>query len=231
MKVAEILRKEFVALHADEAIDAAWRQMRANQLPMLPVTDGLGRLVGTLSEHDLLARLAPRRESRWWAPIVFEESRLAAEYAKSVAVTVGDLMGVPPVAIVPDADLETAARLLRRHAIGTVPVVTNDVCIGLVLRADVLDHLSWPAAVAPGTVSDVELECAMHERMQHELWTSRCGVMVQAARAVIRLSGVVASSAEQAALVAMARSIPGCAGVEDRLVVWGAGFRQPLKAI
>lgn len=231
MKVAEILRKEFVALHADEAIDGAWRQMRANQLSMLPVTDRAGHVVGTLSEHDLLARLAARCESPWWTPIVFEESRLAAEYVKSVAVTVGDLMTTPPVAIVPDTDVETAARLLRRHAIGALSVVTNDICIGLVLRADVLDHLSWPAAVAPGTVPDVELECLMQERMQHELWTSRCGIMVRAARAVIRLSGVVATPAEEAALVAMARSIPGCAGVEDRLVVWGVGFRPPLKAI
>jgi hypothetical protein len=110
-------------------------------------------------------------------------------------------------------------------------VVVKDLCVGLVTRADVLDHLSWPAAAVPGTVSDVALECLMQERLQQELWTSRHGVTVGAAHAVIRLTGIVACSAERSALVAMARSIPGCAGVEDRLLVGGAGLRRPLKVI
>jgi CBS-domain-containing membrane protein len=139
-------------------------------------------------------------------------------------------MTVPPVAIVPDAHLETAARLMQRHAIGALPVVTNDFCIGLVTRADVLEHLSWSAAAASGSVSDVALERLMQAHMQEELWTSRHGVAVDATHAVIRLTGVVGSTEERAALVAMARSIPGCAGVEDRLVIWAAGL-QALKAI
>jgi CBS domain-containing protein len=231
MNVAKIMRKDVVALRAAEGIEAAWRQMRVQKLGTLPVTDTVGRLVGVLSEHDLLVRLAPRREPGWWRAIAYEDGRLAAEYVKAVAVTVGDLMTAPPVAIVPDAALETAARLMRRHAIGALPVVVKDLCVGLVTRADVLDHLSWPAAAVPGTVSDVALECLMQERLQQELWTSRHGVTVGAAHAVIRLTGIVACSAERSALVAMARSIPGCAGVEDRLLVGGAGLRRPLKVI
>jgi CBS-domain-containing membrane protein len=85
MNIGEVMREDVVALRSDEAIDAAWRRMRDQQLAALPVADTVGRLIGVLSEHDLLARLAPRRESRWWMAIVYEEGRLAAEYVKSVA--------------------------------------------------------------------------------------------------------------------------------------------------
>ena len=232
MTIAKIVRKDVVALRAEEPIEVAWRQMREQRFGELPVVDQSGRLVGVLTEHDLLTRLAPRRAPRSWAMIFGENDRLAADCLKAVGVTVGDLMTVAPVAIVPDASVEAAAGLMHRHAIGALPVVANDVCIGLVTRADVLDHLAWPAAAAPGTVTDVELECMMQEAIQQELWASRHRITVDVMHRVVRLTGVLASPVERAALVAMARALPGCVGVEDRLVVLsGAGRRQPAPVI
>ena len=232
MTIAKIVRKDVVALRAEEAIEVAWRQMRDQRFGELPVVDTAGRLIGMLTEHDLLARLAPRRMPRWWATIFGEKDQLATDYLKAVGVTVGDLMTVAPVAIVPDASVEAAAMLMRRHASSALPVVANDVCIGLVTRADVLDHLSWPTATIAGTVTDVELECLMHEAIQQELWASRHRVTVNAMHGIVRLTGVVASPAERSALVGMARALPGCAGVENRLVVLShAGGRLPAPVV
>ena len=234
MTIAKIMRTDVVALHAEEVIEVAWRQMRDQRFTELPVVDSKGRLVGVLTEHDLIARLAPRRRPRWWVAIFGESDRLAADYLKSAGVTVGDLMTVSPVAIVPDASVETAADLMRRHTLGALPVVANDVCLGLVTRADVLDHLAWPAATGPGraTVTDAEIECLMHEAMQQELWTSRHRVTVGVEDGIVRLTGVVASAVERSALVGMARALPGCVGVENRLIVLSvAGRRQPAPVI
>jgi CBS-domain-containing membrane protein len=161
-----------------------------------------------------------------------ENDRLAADYLKAVGGTVGEIMTVAPAAIVPDASLEAAARLMQRHAIGALPVVANDICIGLLTRADVLDHLARPAAAAPGAVTDVELESLVQEAIQQELWASRYRITVDASHGVVRLTGVMTSPVERTALVAMARALPGCVGVEDRLVVLpGAGRRQPAPVI
>jgi CBS domain-containing protein len=232
MTVAKIMRKDVVPLRAEEAIEVAWRHMRDQGLGELPVVDTTGRLVGVLTEHDLLARVAPRRMPRWWTLIFDEKDRLATDYVKAVGLTVGDLMTAPPVAIVPDASVEAAACLMRRYAVGALPVVANEVCLGLVTRADVLDHLAWPTAAASGTMTDVELECLMQQGIQQELWTSLHRVRVEAKDGTIRLTGVVASPAERSALMAMARTLPGCAGVNDRLlVVPGVGGRQPAPVI
>jgi CBS domain-containing protein len=232
MNIATIIRKDVVALHAEEAIEAAWRQMRDQKLGALPVTDAAGRLTGVLTEHDLLARLAPRRRPRWWDTIFEGTDQLAADYVKAVGVTVGDLMTAPPIAIEPDASIEAAADLMRQHAIGALPVAADGVCVGLLTRPDVLEHLSWPAAALPGTVADAELECLVQEGIQRELWVSRHSITVEAVRGVVRLSGLVSSPAERAALLAMARALAGCAGVEDRLVVLcRRGRRQPAPVI
>jgi CBS domain-containing protein len=221
MTVAKIMRKDVVALHADETIEAAWRRMREQQLGALPVIDATDRLVGILTEQDLLGRLAPHRGRRWWQTILAERDQLAADYVKAVGLTVWDLMTAMAVAIGPDASGDEAANLMRQHGIGALPVVADGLYIGLVTRADVLDHLSWPARTRPGMVPDVELERSMREAIQQEPWTSSHVVFVEATQGIIQLTGVLSSPMECKALVAMARAVPGCAGVEDRLVVLG----------
>jgi CBS-domain-containing membrane protein len=183
--------------------------------------DTTDHLVGILTEQDLLGRRAPAEPPHWWHTILAERDRLAADYVKAVGLTVGDLMMAPPVAIGPDGSFDEAARLIRQHAIGALPVVADGVYIGLVTPADVLDHLPWPIPTTPGAVTDVELECSMREAIQQEPWTSPHVVFIEATRGIIRLTGVLSSAMERKALVAMARAVPGCAGVEDHLVVLG----------
>jgi len=218
MKVETIARNDVVPLRAHEALDVAWQRMRDQRFPALPVTDTTGRLVGMLTEHDLLARLAPHR-APWWSIIFGATDKVAAEYRKAVGITVGDVMTDAPATIAPDASIREAAILMRESEIVVLPIVLDGACIGIVTRADVLDHLSWPAAPLPRTFSDVELELAMRERIEQEAWASRHPLTVEAFDGVIRLTGIVASPVQRAALFAMARSVAGCAGVEDRLIV------------
>jgi CBS domain-containing protein len=229
MKVAKVMRTDVVALRADAAIDAAWRRMREQRLDTLPVINLVGTLIGVLTEHDLLARLAPRRQPAWWWSLVDDKDRLSSDYLRTVGTTVGEIMRERCPAVVPDAPIETAAALMQRQRLSALPVMANDVCVGLVTRADVLDHLSWPGAGSPGGASDVELECLMREAIARELWASRLSISVGVAGGVIRLTGAVSNATERTALLAMARTLPGASGVEDRLCVT-PGWGQPLPA-
>jgi CBS domain-containing protein len=231
MTVAKIMRKDVVALRPEERIDAAWPQMRALRLEALPVADATDRLVGLLTGHDLLGRLAPRRVPRWWNEILAGTDRLAAEYVRSVGLTVGDLMTLAPVTVWPDAPVEVAATLMRQHAIGVLPVIAEEVYRGLVTRAEVLVHLRWPTSPVPGAVADSEIERLMQEGLVRELWTSRHRITVEVTNAIIRLTGVVAGPLERTALLAMARAVPGCAGVEDRLAVVVRSGSRPLAPV
>src|SRR5262249_58632868 len=152
--------------------------------------------------------------------------RLAADYMKTVGLTVGDVMTTAALmTIAHDATIQEAAALMRRHDVAMLPVISDDVCVGIVTRSDVLDHLSWPTAAIPGPVRDGELERAMREGIESESWASRHPITVEARRGVIRLTGVAGSPIERAALLAMARSL-GSAGVEDRLIVLSRAGRH-----
>jgi CBS domain-containing protein len=179
MTVAGLVRKDVVTLRAEDAIEAAWGRMREQRLAQLPVVDATGHLVGMLTEHDLLDRLAPAPMPSPWALVFDEKDRLTAGHLETVGVTVGELMTQPSLAIVPDATIATAARLMRGHAIGALPVVVNDVCIGLVTRADVLDHLARPTAGTPVGGSDGERDRLMLRGILEELYASRHGVAVE----------------------------------------------------
>jgi CBS domain-containing protein len=226
MNVDKLMRKDVIALRPEETMAMAWRQMRDQWIEALPVTDPAGHLLGLLTEHDLLARLTPRRASCWWSIVLGATDRLAADCIKAVGVTVADVMTQAPVTIAPDASIQEAAVLMRRSEIGALPVIADDVYIGIVSRADILDHLSWPAPTQPGTVEDAELERTMREGIERESWASRHPITVEALHGVIRLTGVVASPIERSALLALGRSLDGCAGVADRLVVLSRASRH-----
>jgi CBS domain-containing protein len=56
-----------------------------------------------------------------------------------MAQTVGDIMDADPVTVTPDDDVETVVRLLRRHELPGVPVVTDGGrCVGIVTEADLV---------------------------------------------------------------------------------------------
>jgi CBS domain-containing protein len=220
MNVRKIVRDDVTALRAVEAIEIAWRRMREHRLDVLPVSDTTGHFVGLLTERDLLARLAPRRAPCRWSFISGATDQPAADYIKAVGRTVGEIMTESRVTIGPDASIAKASVLMRQYRMSALPVVDEDeTCIGIVTRADVLDHLAWPAPARPGTVGDTELERSMREEIDREAWAMRHPLTVEAFHGVIRLTGVVASPVERSALLTMARSLAGCAGVEDRLVV------------
>ena len=65
----------------------------------------------------------------------------------------------------------------------------------------------------------------MKERMEQESWIPRLRPTVEARDGVLTLWGVVGSDAEKAALITMARAIPGCQAIEDHLIALGPRYR------
>jgi CBS-domain-containing membrane protein len=217
--------REITAISPDTSIHEATRLLREQGLPGLPVVDPKGRVVGMLEEQDLLARLAPPPRRPWWHLLVATE-QMAREYRKATGITVGEIMTCPPVTVSPTASLEALLRLFDAPEVGLVAVVSAGRLVGAVGRRDLAAGLSAAAApVAPVRCADADLLAQMQERMAREAWISRVRPTVEARDGVLTLWGVVASEAEQAALITMARAVPGCQGVADRLVANGAAYR------
>lgn len=221
--VADVMTSDVAAVSPETALHEAARLLFARRLPALPVVDSAGRVVGVLSEHDLTGRLAPRRVRPWWQRLVDSE-QLAREYRKATGLTVGEVMTHPAATVSPTASLAEVARLFDAPELDLVPVVLAGRLAGAVGRRDLVATLSTGPA---GSIrrDDAELIAEMQERMAQEAWISKPRPTVDGRDGVLALWGIVGGDAERAALVTMARSIPGCTAVEDRLLVRGATYR------
>jgi CBS domain-containing protein len=221
--VADVMVREVTAISPGTAIHEAARLLREEGLPGLPVVDSKGSVVGVLTEHDLIARLAPRRRRPWWH-LLIDTDQLAREYRKAAGSTVGEVMTCPPVTVSPTASLETVVRLFDAPELDLVPVVSAGRLVGTVGRRDLAEGLSTKPA-APGWRADADLVAEMQERMEQEAWIRRSRPTVEARDGVLTLWGVVGSDAEKAALITMARAIQGCRTVEDHLIALGPRYR------
>ncbi|MFF5900845.1 CBS domain-containing protein [Streptomyces argenteolus] len=133
--VSDVMTRTVVAVGLDARFKEIVTTVNQWQVTAVPVLEGEGRVVGIVSEADLLAKEELRDRD---ATMIGQRDRLT-DYAKAGAVTARDLMSSPAVTVPPDATLPQAARLMALHGIKRLPVVDSQgVLKGIVSRADLL---------------------------------------------------------------------------------------------
>ncbi|GGW77336.1 hypothetical protein GCM10010503_64040 [Streptomyces lucensis JCM 4490] len=111
------------------------RLMQDWQVSALPVIEGEGRVVGVVSEADLL----PKEELRDEPAEEYRRQRRPADLAKAEGITAGDLMSSPAVTVRADTTLAEAARTMARTGVKRLPVVDAvGMLEGVVSRVDLL---------------------------------------------------------------------------------------------
>ena len=122
--VKDIMTTGVVTVRPDTPHQTVAAMLRQHRVSGFPVADDDGKVVGVVTETDLVALVAGRRHRR----------HRAAEQA-----TAGDLMSHPAVTVGPDDPVKTAARLMRKQRLQRLPVVDRDGRLaGIVSRSDVL---------------------------------------------------------------------------------------------
>jgi CBS domain-containing protein len=124
-----------VAVGLDAPFKEIVRTMEQWKVSALPVLEGEGRVVGVVSEADLL----PKEEFRDSDPNRNEQFRRLSDLAKAGAVTAEELMATPAITVHPDATLAQAAKIMAVRRVKRLPVVDDEGMLqGIVSRADLL---------------------------------------------------------------------------------------------
>jgi CBS domain-containing protein len=219
MKVENIMSRDVITATPDMPVHAAARRMVDHGVSGLPVVDDSGRLVGVVTEGDLIVRQKPREHVPWWRLFFDDPERLAHDYQKSAGTTVGEIMTRSVISVGPEMPIESVAAILDRNHVRRLPVLENGALVGVVSRGDLIKAL----ASAPGRDQtprpDAQLVRDMESRLAAEPWTTRRGIVVHADKGVLVLWGLVATPGEKSALETMARSLPGVRGIDSHLVV------------
>ncbi|MFG3264443.1 CBS domain-containing protein [Streptomyces bobili] len=133
--VSDVMTHTVVAVGRDARFKDIVQLMEEWKVSALPVLEGEGRVVGVVSEADLL----PKEEFRDDDPYRLTQRSRLADLAKAGALTAGELMSTPAVTVHADATLAQAARIMAQRKVKRLPVVNAEgVLDGLVSRADLL---------------------------------------------------------------------------------------------
>jgi CBS domain-containing protein len=140
--IEDVMTRELITVTPATPIHTAARLMAEHGVSGLPVVDEDGRLVGIISEGDLILRHRGPRTRPWWRAFFDDGEQLARDFRKAVGATVAEVMTQPVISISPVWGLETAAAIMQNRGIGRLPVVLDGRLIGIVSRADLIKALA-----------------------------------------------------------------------------------------
>lgn len=218
MRVEEIMTRDVIAVAPETSVHEAARRMADHEVSGLPVVDDTGKVVGIVSDGDLIVRQKGQERLPLWRLFFGDAERLAREYQKAHGTTVGEVMTRSVITVSPDLPIDSAAAILDRHQIRRVPVVADGQLVGIVSRGDLVKALATAPPREEAPHPDAQLVQEMKDRLAREPWVSNRAIVVQAKDGILSLWGVVASEAEKSALETMARTIGGVKGLDNHLL-------------
>jgi CBS domain-containing protein len=142
--VADVMTPDPITIKAQAPLQEAVEVLAEKRISGLPVLDDQGKLVGIISETDLMWQ-----ETGVDAPpyIMFLDSviylqnpaRYEKEIHKALGQTVGEVMSDKPISIYPHQTLKEAAHLMHEKKIRRLPVINDDgQVIGIITQGDII---------------------------------------------------------------------------------------------
>jgi CBS domain-containing protein len=205
--VADVMSTKVIAVTRSAEFKEIARVLREFRVSACPVVNSSGRVIGVVSEADLLYKAADCD-----LPVGLIRLRWKlGEESKITAVTASQLMTTPAVTIHEDAPVQVAARVMRDRRLKRLPVVgARGELIGIVSRVDLLGVYDRPDADILAEVRTVAAE---------EFGVGPAELDVTVSSGVVTLVGTVASHRTALELAARLRHVEGAVAVRDRLTV------------
>lgn len=176
----------------------------------MPVVDDDGRILGVVSEADVLAKEQAEPEPHAGAAARLLGRGELGEAGRSGAHVVRDAMTAPAITIERHWPVTVAAGQMVEHGVNRLPVVQQGRLVGIVTRADLVRAFAR---------SDEELANEIRElvALQQELWRDEQPIEVRIDAGEVTLAGEVRRSDEAAILSKMVRTVPGVVSVRSEL--------------
>lgn len=204
--VASVMSSPVVTVTPETTFKECVRILRRKRVSGLPVVDAAGRLVGIVSETDLLNKVERRDPDAY----VLESRRHRLDRARSLALDVASAMSTEVVSVAPDFPISLAAREMHTRGFKRLPVVDSEGrLVGIVSRGDLLTvFLRTDREVRADVVA--VLADAMKRHGGHEL-------RARVSQGVVELSGSFEEKSRCEATVRAVTAIEGVVGVRSRM--------------
>lgn len=221
MKARDVMAFPVVTVKPSSSIEEVAKMFVQRRISGAPVVDDAGKLVGVISEGDLMYRseIGTERPHPYWYLEYAGAEHLAAEYVKARARKAADVMTRKVVTASPDASLNDVAALLENNSIKRIPIVQNGELVGIVSRANLIQALTSAPARLDVAPSDTALRIALLRHLVEQPWAQASRLNVIVHEGLVELWGAVSSDIEKQAIRVAAESMEGVRAVIDHLIV------------
>jgi CBS domain-containing protein len=222
MLARQVMTPNPIAVAATIAVEDVARILLERRISAVPVIDAESRVIGIVSEGDLMRRREAGTERRysWWLELVSDPQTMARDFVKSTGHKVSDVMTKQVISVGEDTPLAAIAEILEKRHIKRVPVVKNGKLVGIVSRADLVRALlTGRAAAGASAASDSDIRDHFLARLGQEPWGPRSFVNIVVSEGQVELWGFAGSPDEARAIGLLAEDVPGVRGVVNNVRV------------
>jgi len=194
-----------VAVHRGTPLKEVARLMVERGCGAAAVVGSEGRVIGVLSESDLVLKAELPH------PVEQPERRtnLRSHRRSAAAATAGQLMTSPAVTVGPEATIAEAARLMRRAQVRQLPVLVDRVLVGFVSRSDLVRMFLRPDEEIRHDVLDTLVE--------HDLEIDPDRLQVEVTDGIVAVHGRIGRRSLAPAVLGLVRTVAGVVRVDARL--------------
>lgn len=227
MNAEDIMTSKVVTVTPETLVVKVAALLFEHRISAVPVVEN-DQLVGIVSEADLLHRYeigtdCARSGDPWWMRL-FSSDRSPAEYVKSHARQVRDIMTREVTTVAPDTALAEIASLLEKRRIKRVPVVEQGLLqgrlVGIVSRSDLVRALAsmLGSGRKTGPLTDEAIRSLVLAELRRQTWWRAELSNVTVQEGIVTFGGVIELENERIAARVAAETVQGVRNVVDNRV-------------
>ena len=220
MKARDVMVSPVITVRENETVRDLAKLLVGHRISAAPVVDNSGKLVGIVTESDLMRRseLGTERPYSWWVSFFLGEHAIAADYVKSHATKIKDVMTREVHTASPDTPLMEIADIFEEKHINRVPILSKGGdLVGLVSRANIIQAIASARPKLELSLPDAQIRAKLLDELKHQRWTHVHRPNVTVTNGIVDLWGFVESDKGRQGVRIAAEAIPGVTAVNDHL--------------
>ena len=221
MRARNVMTTHVVSVKPRTHIQNIARVLLDRQISAVPVIDEAKKLIGIVSEGDLMRRPEADTASptSWWLRLLASPETLAEKYIKTHGRYAEDIMTRHVIAAEEDSTLEEIASMMEQRHIKRVPIVRDEKVVGIVSRANLLHGLVTAGVRNENATDDTEIRSKVVLALEREAGVRDEFMNITVSNGVVHLWGTALSDAEKKAACLAAENTDGVRAIKDHLNV------------
>ena len=222
MQARDVMVSPVITVTRSAAVRDVAKILLKERISAVPVVDDASKVIGIVTEGDLIhrAEAGTERRNSWWVRFLTDGATIATDYAKSHARRVEDVMTTEVVTAAPEMPLHEIATLFEERGIKRVPIVDKEGnLVGIVSRANLIQVVASVRPDLDMSLPDLMIRQKLLGDLKKESWAHTRSLNVTVTNGIVDLWGFVDSGEERKAIRVRAENIPGVVTVNDHLLI------------